>query len=156
TNNGTSAVDTPIAGSWFGAPHRYRIDWNASSVTYSIDGAVVVTHNVAIAGTMRPIASDYDGDGRALAVQGLDLTPYAASASFTSAVLDAASTVNWTGAAWTGTTPAGTAVVLSVRSGNTAVPDGTWTAYTVASSGTINTTGRYLQYRLDLATTDTR
>ncbi|HMF93194.1 MAG TPA: hypothetical protein VKE96_02820 [Vicinamibacterales bacterium] len=115
----------------------------------------MVTHNVTIAGTMRPIASDYDGDGRALAVQWLHLTPYATSATFTSAVLDAASTVNWTGAAWTGTTPTGTSVVLSVRSGDTAVPDGTWTAYTVAANGAINTTGRYLQYKLDLSTTDT-
>src|SRR5262249_46905047 len=132
TNNGTAAVDTAIAGSWFGAPHRYRIDWNAASVTYSVDGVVVVTHNVAIGGAKRPHASDYDGDGRALAVQWLHLTPYATSATFTSAVFDAAAPVNWTGAAWTGVTPTGTSVVLSVRSGNTAAPDGTWTAFSAA------------------------
>src|SRR5262249_7166500 len=89
SNTGTAAVHTPNAGSWFGAPHRYRIDWNAASVTYSIDGVVVVTHTVAIGGTMRPIASDYDGDGRVLAVQWLHLTTCATSATFTSAVFDA-------------------------------------------------------------------
>ena len=116
----------------------------------------MVTHNIAIGGTMRPIASDYTGDGRQISVQWLHLSPYAASASFTSAVFDAAASVTWTGAAWTGSAPAGTGVVLSVRSGDTAVPDASWTAFTPAVNGVINTAARYLQYRLDLSTSDAK
>jgi Glycosyl hydrolases family 16 len=39
TNNGSAAVDTALAGAWFGTPHRFRIDWTPTSVTYSIDGS---------------------------------------------------------------------------------------------------------------------
>jgi hypothetical protein len=156
SNNGVAAVDTAIAGVWFGAPHRFRIDWTPTSVTYSIDGTAVVTHTIAIAASMRPIASDYGGDGRALTVQWLHLTPYAASATFTSAVLDAGSAVSWTSAAWSGAAPAGTSVVLNVRYGDAAVPDASWTAFTPAVNGAISGSSRYLQYRLDLSTTDVK
>ena len=37
TTNGTSTTNTLIAGSWLGAPHRFRIDWTATTVAYSID-----------------------------------------------------------------------------------------------------------------------
>jgi len=156
TNNGSTAVDTALAGSWFGAPHKFRIDWTPTSVTYSIDGTAVVTHTIAIGASMRPIASDYGGDGRALTVQWLHLTPYAASATFTSAVLDAGSTVTWASAAWSGSAPTGTSVVLNVRYGNTAVPDGSWTTFTPAVNGAITGSSRYVQYRLDLSTTDVK
>ena len=156
TNNGTVATDTPIAGNWFGSPHTFRIDWTATNVTYSVDGVVVVTHNIAVGGTLRPIASDYTGDGRPIVVQWLHLTPYAASGSFTSGVLDAAASVTWTSAAWTGSAPTGTSVALSVRFGNTATPDATWTAFTTVSNGSVSGAGRYAQYKLDLATTDTK
>src|SRR5262245_8343525 len=61
TNNGVGAVDTPIPGAWFGAPHRFRIEWTATSVTYAVDGVVVAAHTGAIADSMRPIASDFAG-----------------------------------------------------------------------------------------------
>jgi hypothetical protein len=105
---------------------------------------------------MRPIASDYGGDGRALTVQWLHLTPYAASGTFTSAVLDAGSTVSWASAAWSGAAPAGTSVVLNVRYGDTAVPDAAWTAFAPAVNGAISGSSRYVQYRLDLSTTDVK
>ena len=37
------------------APHRFRIEWTPTTVTYYVDGALVATHNVAIAQDMRPI-----------------------------------------------------------------------------------------------------
>jgi large repetitive protein len=44
---------------------------------------------------------------------------------------------------------------MSVRAGNTATPDATWTAFAPVSQGTIaGLAGRYLQYRAELATTD--
>ena len=56
----------------------------------------------------------------------------------------------WTGASWTGATPAGTAVVLSVRFGDSAVPDLSWTPFTIVT-GSIDSNARYLQYRLQLS-----
>src|SRR5205823_6481822 len=70
--------------------------------------------------------------------------------------LDAGSSAAWVDATWSAVLPAGASVGLSVRLGNTPAPDGTWTDFLpVANSGAaIGRTARYLQYRADLATTD--
>ena len=159
TNTGSQTIDTPIAGSWFGAAHTFRIDWTSSGFVYSIDGVQVASHALVVATNLRPIVSDYSSDGNALRVDWLRLTPYAseqdgaATATFTSAVFDASALVTWTTATWTGASPPGTAVALSVRYGNTAVPDASWTLFTPVS-GPINGVGRYLQYRVQMSTTD--
>jgi len=154
THTGTTATDTPIPGSWLGAPHRYRIDWNASSVVFSIDGTVVATHPVTITANLRPLASDYTVGGGGLSVDWLRLTPYVAAGTFLSRVFDAGAVVPWGTATWTADTPAGTSLTLSVRTGNTPSPDGTWTAFqALPSSGApIGGSSRYLQYRAQLAT----
>ena len=102
---------------------------------------------------MRPVASDYARDGSALLIDSMRMTPYAAASTFVSGVFDAASTVTWTTAVWTGTTPPGTGVTLSVRYGSVPVPDATWTAFKTVT-GPIDGVGRYLQYRLQLSTSD--
>ena len=101
---------------------------------------------------MRPGASDYNGDGNALRIDWMRLTPYAAVSTYSSAILDASGTATWTTAAWTGATPAGTAVVLSVRTGDSPAPDASWTPFTVVT-GPIDVTAGYLQYRLQLSST---
>jgi hypothetical protein len=150
TNNSATSTDTVIPGSWFGAAHRFRIDWSATRVDYTIDGVLVATHNIAVSASMRPVASDYNGDGNALRIDWMRLTPYAAASTYLSAVFDASGPATWIGAAWTGATPAGTSVVLSVRTGNTPAPDATWTAFTVVT-GPFDMPASYLQYRLQLS-----
>jgi uncharacterized membrane protein len=156
TSNG-DVIDTQIPGNWLGAPHRFRIDWSATSVVYWIDGTQVASHALTITTAMRPLVSDYIAGNGMITVDWLRLTPYAASATFLSRVFDASSQVKWGTATWTSdTSAAGTSIVISVRTGNTATPDATWTAFVpLASSGTvIGTTSRYLQYRAQLATTN--
>jgi hypothetical protein len=155
TNDGVTATNTPIAGNWFGAPHRFRIDWTASQVDFAIDGAHVASHVISIGANMRPVASDYNGDGNALTIDWMRMTPYATASTFLSTIFDASALVTWTTAAWTGATPPGTAVDLRVRFGNTAVPDLSWTPFTIVS-GPIVGVGRYLQYRVQMSTTDPR
>ena len=46
-----TSTDTAIPGSWFGAAHRFRIDWSATRVDYTIDGVLVATHNIAVSAT---------------------------------------------------------------------------------------------------------
>src|SRR6185369_10991251 len=50
----------------------------------------------------------------------------------------------------------GTSVAVSYRTGNTFVPDGSWSAFTPVASpgGAVTGTSRYLQYRAALSTTD--
>src|SRR5262249_5024250 len=50
--SGATATDTVIPGSWLGSPHRFRIDWTATGVTYWIDGNQVATHPIAISANM--------------------------------------------------------------------------------------------------------
>ncbi len=50
THDGATPTDTLIPGPWLGAPHRYRIEWNADGVVFSIDGTPVATHAAAIGG----------------------------------------------------------------------------------------------------------
>jgi Domain of unknown function (DUF4082)/Bacterial Ig-like domain len=159
TNDGSVATNTPIPGSWFGGRHRYRIDWTPSGITYWIDGAIVATHAQSISANLRPIASDYAGDGNVLALDWIRLAPYAGfplspgQSGLISRVFDAGSTVTWTTADWTRTTPPGTSVALLVSYGNTPTPDASWTGF-IPVSGPLNGVSRYVQYWLVLTTTD--
>ena len=152
SDNGATSLTTLLPGSWLGTPHRFRIDWTSSSVVFFIDNTQVASHAIAVAGNLRPIVSNFNVGGGAVAVDWLYLTPYATSGTFTSRVLDAGGSTGWQSVITTATVPAGTALVIEARFGNTAVPDGTWTAFaTVPASGSIAQTSRYVQYRATLA-----
>jgi hypothetical protein len=148
-------VETAVAGYKFAQAHKFRIDWNANTIVYSIDDKLVASQTVAIGQTMQPTALDTTvGDG-ALQLSYMRLTPYAASGTYTSAVFDAGAVVTWMNMGWTSTVPAGTTAVVSYRSGNTPTPDGTWTAFTpVPASGAIGGSSRYLQFSIRETTSD--
>jgi hypothetical protein len=151
-----NAINTPLPGSWLGAAHRFRIDWLAGEVVYFIDGVEVARHAHAVGGPMRPLGSDLLPGGGTAVVDWLRLTPYAGAGTFLSRVFDGAGPTGWGTAAWTADTPAGTSVALAVRSGDTAAPDGSWTAFlpVPVSGGAVAMNARYVQYRAELATTD--
>ena len=89
---------------------------------------------------------------------GLDAgDPVLDTGTFTSRAIDGGAPTAWGAITWTADLPAGTSVAVSARTGNTATPDGTWTAFTaIGSSGaSLNQTGRYVQYRLQLTTSNT-
>ena len=76
-----------------------------------------------------------------------------------SEVLDAKLVSTWGALSWKAETPAGTAVNVSVRAGNVALPDDTWSAWLpcvpdadAARSKAPN--ARYLQYRIEMTTDD--
>ena len=155
THTGSSAIDHAIPGTFIGTPHRYRIEWNASSVLFYVDGTLVDTQSVSIAGPLRILASEFNAGGAGLSVDWLRASPYASSGSFTSRVFDAGQSVAWGVLSWTSTTPAGTSVALFARHGDTAVPDVSWTAFaSVSNGGTVGGSSRYVQYRADLSTSD--
>jgi hypothetical protein len=151
---GGGSVDTPLGAALLGAPHGYRIEWGASSIAFYVDGNLVATHAVAIAGNMRPLMSDLTPGGAALDVDWLRLSPYAATGSFDSRVFDHGASSSWDATSWTATLPAGTSLSLSVRAGETPAPDGSWSGFVpIASSGaSAGVTGRYAQYRAVLGT----
>ncbi len=152
--DGGAFNDLTLPGSWLGAPHRYRIEWTASEIRYFIDGALMATHATVIAGPMRPIAADGPADGSSFTVDWMRMTPYPSAGIFLSRVFDSGGSTEWGPATWTSTTPAGTTLAIATRTGNTATPDGTWTAFIAlsGSGGDVPGNSRYLQYRAELAT----
>jgi hypothetical protein len=155
TNTGGSSVDTPITGDWLGAAHQFAIIWTTSAITYTIDGVQVANHALGNTGDLRPVMSDGAPGGATLAVEWMRATPYAATGTYTSGVLDAGARADWRTVAWTERVPDGTSLSVSVRSGDTAAPDSSWSAFgTVTNGGNATLTGRYLQYRATLTTTD--
>lgn len=156
---GSGAYDTqstPIQGSYLGAPHRYRVDWNTDSVDYYVDGVKVATHGVTITTPMRPLASVGPVGAPSLTVDWLRMSPYPTPGVFNSRIFDADTLVDWQGMSWTSDVPDGTALTMSARTGNLPVPDETWTQFApVATSGSaIGGASRYVQYQATLSTSD--
>jgi hypothetical protein len=143
-------TDTDLGTAYLGAPHTFRVDWNNTAV-YSIDGTVVATHSQNVTAALHPVAQDATFGGTQLAVSWMHLGPYATTGTFTSRVLDGGQPVTWDTLTATATVPAGAGIAVSVRSGNTPTPGGTWSAFTpVGAGGAINQVGRYVQYQVTL------
>ena len=149
TQTGALASDTLIPGNWLDAPHRYRVDWGTSTITFWVDGVLRASHNAAIAADMRPLATDFTVGSGSLTLDWLRMTPHATTGTFVSRVLDAGSTTNWGTVSWTAT---GTGIAMSARFGDTPTPDATWTAFAPVSGSGGWSAGqsRYAQYRADL------
>ncbi|MGZ4156399.1 MAG: N,N-dimethylformamidase beta subunit family domain-containing protein, partial [Bacteroidia bacterium] len=136
-----------------GTPHLYRINWNPSSFDFYVDGVLSATITQTITGNMVAIASDYNSGGGILQADWIHVTPYALAGSFTSRIFDHSDTTTWNTITWNGITPSGTTLNMFVRTGNTAIPDGTWAAFSsVANGASIGVASRYIQYRADLST----
>ncbi|MGH9176652.1 MAG: IPT/TIG domain-containing protein, partial [Vicinamibacterales bacterium] len=157
TDGPSGSAATDLGSSSLGTAHRYRIEWTPTQVVYSINGTVVATHAVAISQSMRPVVSDGAVAGGSLVIDWMRLGPYSATGTFLSRVYDGGNNATtWTAIHWTADAPTGAGLTVSVRAGGTPVPDATWSAFTtVAGSGApINLAGRYLQYRVELTTTN--
>ena len=157
TNTPIGGIDTFLGTAFLGSPHRYTIDWNDTNVVYSIDGKVVATHTVALAGPLRPVAaSDFSVFGGNVMIDWLRLSPYAGTGTFDSRVFDANAVVAWHTMQWLADAPTGTTVALSVRTGGTPDPaDGTWSAWQpIAAPGPLTLSSRYIQYRAALSSTN--
>jgi hypothetical protein len=85
---------------------------------------------------------------------------YSPSGTFVSTVLDGGSpSTAWAVIFWTRLLPQSTTLTVATRTGNTASPDGTWSAFSAELSDQSGSTiaspaGRYLQYRLTFSTSD--
>ena len=159
TNNNGASTETQLSSALLGSSHLFRIEWGATEVRYYVDGTLVATHAASFGATqMRPIASDFNALLPELSVDWLRMSAYADSGAFDSRVFDAGAGegADWGAFTWNASTPPGTGVALSVRSGDTAIPDASWTAFSpIAASGVdVPGTSRYLQYRVQLTTTD--
>ena len=151
TDDGAGTViDTPLALDPLQA-HTYRIEWLPNEVRYFVDGAVVATHAVAVAGPMRPAASDFNAGSGAITVDYLGIGSNPATGVFESRVQDAGDAR----AVWgdlTATSAGGT-VAFATRTGNAPSPDGTWSDWELLGAGGEigSPIARYIQYRATLS-----
>jgi hypothetical protein len=150
---GNGETRTTLGPGLLNAPHRYRIDWLAAEVVYSVDGLEVARHAVAVAGPMRPVAaSDFNAFSGKVVVDWVRNTPYVASGSFLSRVFDGTTAINWDNVSWVADTPEGTTIAIGIRTGDTPTPDDSWTPFAAVSPGPLSRQSRYIQYRAELAT----
>jgi hypothetical protein len=124
----------------------------ADRILYYIDGVLRHTETIAISANMRPVVSDDTVNGPVVSVDWMRLSPYATSCAFESRIFDAGSPAQWLDLSWNGQQPAGTTVAFHTRTGSTATPDGTWSAWTAVNSPIVSPVGQYIQYRATLST----
>ncbi len=150
TNIAGTQVNESIAGFDPTVPHDYEIQWTATAVFFFVDGTLVSTQAVTLPDAEHVLASDFNVGGGALTVNNLSLVSYPASGTFTSRVLDAGTKIT----SWGALTGAGdlTGVTFETRSGNTPVPDASWSGFqALGANGAIQSpVGRYIQYRATL------
>ncbi len=144
-----------LPDSLIGSPHRYRVEWTSTAERYFVDGILVHQDDIPITVPLGVDLQDYGRNGSPLRVDWVHLLPYAAAGVFTSRVFDATDAANWYAVSWTADLPAGTDLTMAVRSGDTPTPDDTWQPFAAAEDGrALALSGRYIQYRAHLATSD--
>jgi hypothetical protein len=141
------------------APHLYKIVWNATNFQFYVDGVLLRTMNQTVATPMCLQISDYfyELSGPVLSVDCMRVTPYVSSGTYLSGVFDGMNPKNWGAVTWNADVPSGTGLEISVRTGDVAVPDGTWSSFApIPSSGSnAGGTSRYIQYQAVLSTANT-
>jgi methionine-rich copper-binding protein CopC len=152
-NNGTT-TDVNL-GTLPSGYHVYTVVPVTGGFKFYVDGVLQTTINATFpTGTnLKAGLSSYTGT--ALRADWVHLGNLATSGTFTSSVFNAGRIATWGLASWTATLPAGTTITVQTRSGNTATPDSTWSAWTdVSNGGTVaSPAGQYLQYRVVLSST---
>ena len=146
-NNGTSAA--PV--------------WAANSAWNLVDP------NTSVANYAGPALHDLNGDGSIDLLYGdaggtafayKNTGTFSTSGTYTSKVVNAGTHGGFTTLSYTAVVPSGTTTLtVDIRAGNTAIPDGTWSAWltSVPNGGNISSLGtnQYVQYRFNMTTTDT-
>ena len=97
-------------------------------------------------------------DDLSLTTYGQSIEQYLSNGIFTSNVFDATSVVSWNKVSWETTLPQGTNIVLQTRSGNTLVPDSSWSDWAVAysTSGDLILSSKQSLYPISYHVTDNK
>ena len=152
SNPGGSQTLTP-SSNYLGVSHRYRIEWNAGSIVYYVDGTQVASHTGT---TSREYASNAGGTWRigwkTIIVNWLRMGPYSLNGTFVSRVFDAGQTVRWTDLSHTATIPTGTTLTFETR---TSLDGIDWSAWQAVNSPIASPDGRYLQYQVTFTSDNT-
>jgi hypothetical protein len=139
--------------------HVYKVQPITTGFQFYIDGALKTTISKTLpTGTALKVAlsANKASPSPALQADWVHLLSYVSSGTFTSAVLDAGQVANWGVVDWNAVVPAGTTLTVQVRTGNTATPDSSWTAWTTVTDDAVlgSPASEFLQYRVILTTSN--
>ena len=114
------------------------------------------THTAAVAGPLNALVSDSAAGAGPVSVTSMRVLRYEPAGVFTSRVHDSGD-ARTTWGKLTSTMSAAANITFETRTGNTASPDATWSAFAPLSAGDMmaSPAGRYAQYRATLNTADT-
>ncbi|HHW88054.1 MAG TPA: hypothetical protein GX400_17835 [Chloroflexi bacterium] len=149
------AYSTDIPGVDLTQYHIYRVEWDGAETRYFVDGVQVAAapgvatldtyaflyHQDPASATTSPLRVDWARAGQ-----------YISNGSFVSCVQDAGQPVAWQSLTLDATAPAGASITAWTRTSTDGV---TWSDWALTSGAAIaSPVGQFLQYRLDLATTN--
>ncbi|WP_026369853.1 hypothetical protein [Kallotenue papyrolyticum] len=136
--------------------HSYRIERVGTEVRYRIDGTLVATHTLASLPAMHVYQSHNGGAGAQLDIDRLWVyPPYVANGAYESCTIDGGSGVVWSSLSWNANVAAATSLRARTRTSADGTTWSAWSAPIATSGGAITSPDqRYLQYRLELATSD--
>jgi hypothetical protein len=140
--------------------HVYTIRPTSNSFRFYVDGVLQTTLKASFPSNVNPnliLSAAQGAPAPAIQADWVRVLSYPSTGTFTSSVFDSGKLgTTWGTASWTFNLPTGTAITVQTRSGNTATPDGTWSAWTtVTNGGTVaSPAARYLQYQVTFTTTD--
>ena len=150
-----TALSASNVNKYINSWHRYKIVWSGASASFYADNTYLGYINYRATGPMKAAFGDQELDGSSFAVDNVAVTPYNGVGTFTSRVLDAGQVQTWSTVNWDAIVAGAAAMSVRVRTGNTANPDGTWTAWTSVTNGsTIGAASRYIQYQVTETSTD--
>ena len=138
----------------------FWVRWNDLDSTGSDDGLAVDNFFLSAGYVIDATSADFTAGTLGTCVDGgvgdgsLKLNLPATSCVFESKVHTPDMLVDWSTLASTTTLPTGTSISFEVRTGNTAIPDDSWTNWQAANGTITNPGSQYIQYRATLATTD--
>ncbi|HEY3107828.1 MAG TPA: galactose oxidase-like domain-containing protein, partial [Chloroflexota bacterium] len=149
TFDGVAETRTALIGVGLGTYHDLRIAWGASSVDYYVDGALMASHPVSIAGPMYASASD---NGAApLRLDFLRVADYLSGVgTYVSSVKDVGAVVTWGLLSWESQTSPNGTIALETRSSVDGLSWSAWAPVPQSGSPIASPPGRYLQYRVTL------
>lgn len=144
----------PVPG-LIGTPHDFAIQVGSGSVTFLVDGQQV--HQLALSSVpnLAIWLSVGATSGAGTIADSMGSVDYQSNGTFTGQTVDASSHANWQQIIVDATAPSGTSASTRARTSTNGTTWSTWSSATTNSPVDLDLPdGRYLQYEIDLATTN--
>ncbi len=152
---GTGAIVTSLRNVRFGEFHTFRAEWDAENIHYYVDDLLMATHHLTVSGPLPVHITSPAPNQAALDVDWLRALDYPEAGTYLACPFDAGQVVEWRALRWLADVPAGTGLSGAAR---TSLDGQRWSDWSLVVPGAALDLplGRYLQYRIELASSQYR